>query len=278
MPPIKYNPITPGQRFKIGNDFSVLSSRNSSPEKSLSKGKSKSGGRNNQGRMTMRYIGGGHKRKHRLIDFKRTDKIDIPAVVKSIEYDPNRSSFISLLYYADGEKRYILSVKGLKVGQKVISGEKVDIEPGNAMQVSKVPLGTFVSSIELIPGKGAALARSAGSYAQIMARDGKYVTLKLPSGQVRMILGTCMVTIGVVSNSEHQLQKSGKAGRSRWLGRRPRTRGVAMNPVDHPMGGGEGKASGGQARSRNGVKSKGFKTRSKKKLSSKYILIDRNRK
>ena len=277
MPVIKVKPTTPGQRFKTINDFSVLSKRDSSPEKSLSRGLNKTGGRNKAGKMTMLYRGGGHKRRYREIDFKR-DKFDIPAVVKSIEYDPNRSSFISLLYYVDGEKRYILSIKGLKVGDRVMSGKKVDIELGNAMPLSNIPLGSMISSIELNPAQGAIFCRAAGSYAQLLAREGKYATVKFRSGQVRMILVTCMATIGVVSNTEHQLQQSGKAGRSRWLGRRPRVRKVAMNPVDHPMGGGEGKASGGHPRSRKGIPAKGFKTRSPKKKSSKYIISNKSKK
>jgi len=219
----------------------------------------------------MRYIGGGHKKQYRIIDFKR-NKAGIPATVKSIEYDPNRSAFIALLAYADGEKRYIIAQQGLKIDQKVISGESATPDVGNALPLSKIPLGTTISCIELKPGQGAILARSAGTFAQLMAREGIYVTIKLPSGETRMILATCLATIGVVSNSDHQLLVSGKAGRSRWLGRRPRTRAVVMNPVDHPMGGGEGRASGGHPRSRKGIPAKGFKTRSKTKASNKYIL------
>lgn len=262
-------PTTPSQRFKIVNNFEEITT--SSPQKSLIVGKHKSGGRNNRGKMTMRYIGGGHKKKYRIIDYKR-DKFQIPAKVKSIEYDPNRSSLIALLHYVDGEKRYIIAQNGLKLGQEVISGKNVTPDLGNAMYISDIPLGTVISCIELRPGQGAIMARSAGSYAQLLARDGKYATVKLPSGETRMILLTCMATIGSVSNSDHQLEISGKAGRNRWLGRRPRTRGVAMNPVDHPMGGGEGRASGGHPRSRKGLTSKGFKTRSQKKSSSQYII------
>ena len=224
----------------------------------------------------MRYTGGGHKKRYRLIDFKR-NKFGIPATVKSVEYDPNRSAFIALLYYADGEKRYIISPNGLKVGQTLISGKDATPEIGNTMYLSDIPLGATIHNIELNPGQGAKLVRSAGSYAQLMARDGKYATIKLASGEVRMILQTCLATIGTVSNSEHNLQNFGKAGRSRWLGRRPRTRAVAMNPVDHPMGGGEGRASGGHPRSRKGIPAKGFKTRSKKNPSDKFIVERRKK-
>jgi len=264
-------PITPGQRFKVISAFDTITTGSNSPEKSLLAKHNKSGGRNHSGKMTMRYIGGGHKRRYRIIDFRR-NKHDIPGVVKSIEYDPNRSARIALIYYADGEKRYIIAPQGLKVGQEIKSGNGIAPDVGNAMCLEDIPLGTIIHNIELQPGQGAKLARSAGSYAQLAARDGKYATIRLPSRETRMILTTCMATIGSVSNSDHQLQKSGKAGRSRWLGRRPRTRGVAMNPVDHPMGGGEGKASGGQPRSRKGLPAKGYKTRNKKKASNKYIL------
>jgi large subunit ribosomal protein L2 len=226
--------------------------------------------------MTTRYRGGGHKKRYRIIDFKR-NRHDAPAQVLSIEYDPNRSAFIALTQFKDGEKRYIVAQNGLKVGQEVVSGEKVAPEIGNAMPLSNFPLGTIISCIELHPGKGAALARSAGSFAQLMARDGKFATVKLPSGETRMILTTCMATVGAVSNSDHQLLVSGKAGRSRWLGRRPRTRPVAMNPVDHPMGGGEGRASGGHPRSRNGIPAKGYRTRNKTKASNKYIIERRKK-
>lgn len=269
----KLKPITPGQRFKVVNDFEAITT--DTPEKSLLVGKHSKGGRNNDGRMTVRYRGGGHKRKYRLIDFKR-NKFDIPATVKSVEYDPNRSAFIALLVYADGEKRYIIAPQNIQVGQTVMSGEKATPEIGNAMYIKDIPLGSTISCIELKPGKGAAIVRSAGAAATLQAKDKKYAIIKLPSGEVRMILQTCLATIGRVSNSDHQLIVSGKAGRSRWLGRRPRTRGVAMNPVDHPMGGGEGRSSGGHPRSRNGVPAKGFKTR-KKKYSDKYI-VDRKKK
>ena len=265
----KLKPITPGQRFRVVNGFDTITT--DKPEKSLIAPNKRSGGRNNNGKMTMRYIGGGHKKQYRIIDFKR-NKNGVPATVKSIEYDPNRTAFIALLNYADGEKRYIIAQNGLKVGQTVISGEGATPDVGNTMLLSQIPLGTTISCIELHPGQGAVLARSAGSFAQLMARDGKYATVKLPSGETRMILLTCTATIGVVSNSDHQLLVSGKAGRSRWLGRRPRTRPVVMNPVDHPMGGGEGKSSGGHPRSRKGIPAKGFKTRSKTKASNKYII------
>ncbi len=270
----KLKPNTPGQRHKIISDFENITT--SSPEKKLTKGKSKSGGRNNTGKMTMRYVGGGHKKKYRIIDFKR-DKKDIPATVKSIEYDPNRSARIALLVYTDGEKRYILAPEGLTVGQIVISGDKVNPDVGNTLLLKDIPLGTIIHNIEMTPGKGGAIARSAGSYAQLNARDGKYAIIKLPSGEVRMILTTCKATIGSISNSEHALTVSGKAGRSRWLGRRPRVRGVVMNPVDHPMGGGEGKASGGHPRSRKGLPAKGYKTRSKTKASNRFIIDRRNK-
>lgn len=270
----KLKPITPGQRFRVVNGFDTITT--DKPEKSLLAPKKRSGGRNSQGRMTTRNIGGGHKQKYRIIDFKR-DKTGIPATVKTIEYDPNRTAFIALLSYADGEKRYVIAQNGLKVGQTVVSGNSIAPEIGNAMLLSEIPLGTTICCIELRPGQGAVMARSAGSFAQLMARDGKYATVKLPSGETRLILLTCMATIGVVSNSDHQLLVSGKAGRSRWLGRRPRTNPVRMNPVDHPMGGGEGRASGGHPRSRNGIPAKGFKTRSKTKASNKYILERRKK-
>ena len=270
----KLKPITPGQRFRVVNEFDSITKSN--PEKSLLVPIKRTGGRNNQGRMTMRYKGGGHKRRYRIIDFKR-DKHGISAEVMSIEYDPNRSAFIALLKYDDQEKRYIIAQKGLKLGQKVVSGEDSLPNIGNALPLNKIPLGTIISCIELKPGKGASMARSAGSFAQLMAREGKFSTIKLPSGETRMILSNCYATIGVVSNSDHQLVVSGKAGRKRWLGRRPRTRPVAMNPVDHPMGGGEGRASGGHPRSRKGIPAKGFRTRSKTKESNKFIIERRNK-
>ena len=270
----KIKPTTPGQRFKIANAYTEVTTN--TPEKSLLIKKKRRGGRNNQGRMTVRNVGGGHKKQYRVIDFKR-DKDNIPAVVKSIEYDPNRSAFIALVFYKDGEKRYIVAPKNLQVGQEILSGKQIQPEIGNAMPLADVPLGTQICCIEMAPSRGAILARSAGSFATLNAKDGKFATIKLPSGEVRLVLLTCRATIGVVSNSDHQLQVSGKAGRSRWLGRRPRTRGVAMNPVDHPMGGGEGKSSGGHPRSRNGIPAKGFKTRSKKKASNKYIIERRKK-
>ncbi|MEE9408738.1 MAG: 50S ribosomal protein L2 [Polaribacter sp.] len=270
----KLKPITPGQRFRVVNGFDTITT--DKPEKSLLAPKKRSGGRNSQGRMTTRNIGGGHKQRYRIIDFKR-DKAGIPATVKTIEYDPNRTAFIALLSYADGEKRYVIAQNGLQVGQTIIRGEGVAPEIGNAMTLNEIPLGTTISCIELRPGQGAVMARSAGSFAQLMARDGKYATVKLPSGETRLILLTCLATIGVVSNSDHQLLVSGKAGRRRWLGRRPRVNAVRMNPVDHPMGGGEGRASGGHPRSRNGIPAKGFKTRSKTKASNKYIIERRKK-
>ena len=270
----KLKPITPGQRFRVVNGFDTITT--DKPEKSLLAPKKRSGGRNSQGRMTTRNIGGGHKQRYRIIDFKR-DKNDIPATVKTIEYDPNRTAFIALLSYADGEKRYVIAQNGLKVGQTILSGSGIAPEIGNAMPLSQIPLGTTISCIELRPGQGAVMARSAGSFAQLMARDGKYATVKLPSGGTRLILLTCIATIGVVSNSDHQLLVSGKAGRRRWLGRRPRVNAVRMNPVDHPMGGGEGRSSGGHPRSRNGIPAKGFKTRSKTKASNKYIIERRKK-
>lgn len=271
----KLKPITPGQRFRVVNGYDAITT--DKPEKSLLAPKKRSGGRNSQGKMTMRYKGGGHKRRYRIIDFKRC-KHGIPAEVKTIEYDPNRSAFIALLNYQDGEKRYIIAQNGLQVGQTVVSGtEKVAPEIGNTMPLSQIPLGTIVSCIELHPGQGAVIARSAGAFAQLMARDGKFATVKMPSGETRLILSTCLATIGVVSNSDHQLLVSGKAGRSRWLGRRPRTRPVVMNPVDHPMGGGEGRASGGHPRSRKGIPAKGYRTRSKTKASNKYIVERRKK-
>ncbi|MEZ4795792.1 MAG: 50S ribosomal protein L2 [Flavobacteriaceae bacterium] len=271
----KLKPITPGQRFRVVNGFDAITT--DKPEKSLLAPKKRSGGRNSQGKMTMRYKGGGHKKRYRVIDFKR-NKAGIPAQVATIEYDPNRTAFIALLNYQDGEKRYIIAQNGLQVGQNVVSGESgVAPEIGNSMPLSEIPLGTIISCIELRPGQGAVMARSAGAFAQLMARDGKFATVKLPSGETRLILATCMATIGAVSNSDHQLLVSGKAGRTRWLGRRPRTRPVVMNPIDHPMGGGEGRASGGHPRSRKGIPAKGYRTRSKTKASNKYIVERRKK-
>ena len=271
----KLKPITPGQRFRVVNGFDAITTDR--PEKSLLAPKKRSGGRNSQGKMTMRYKGGGHKKRYRLIDFKR-NKNGVPDKIMSIEYDPNRTAFIALLNYQDGEKRYIIAQSGLRVGQSLVSGtENIAPEIGNSMPLSQIPLGTIISCIELRPGQGAVIARSAGSFAQLMARDGKFASVKLPSGETRLLLLECYATIGVVSNSDHQLQVSGKAGRTRWLGRRPRTRPVVMNPVDHPMGGGEGKSSGGHPRSRNGIPAKGYRTRSKTKASNKYIIERRKK-
>jgi large subunit ribosomal protein L2 len=270
----KLKPLTPGQRFKLVSDYADITTNQ--PEKSLVVGIKGSGGRNNTGKMTMRYIGGGHKRAYRLIDFKR-NKDGIPALVKTVEYDPNRTARIALLQYADGEKRYIVAPHGIKVGQKVVSGKEAAPEVGNTMFLSDIPLGTIIHNIELRPGQGACIARSAGSYAQLAARDGKYAVIKMPSGETRLILLTCKATIGSVSNPDHNLEVSGKAGRNRWKGIRPRTRPVAMNPVDHPMGGGEGRASGGHPRSRRGIPAKGYKTRTPKKESNKYIIESRKK-
>ena len=265
----KLKPNTPGQRLRSVSDFNTITK--STPEKTLLRPHSKSGGRNGRGEMTMRYRGGGHKRRYRLIDFKR-NKVGVPAIVNAIEYDPNRSARIALLFYKDGEKRYILAPDGLKVGQTVVAGESVEPTMGNAMQIRNIPVGTFVHNVELQPGKGGAMSRSAGTYAQIVGRDGKYSILRLPSGESRLVLGTCMATVGTVSNPEHLNIDLGKAGRRRWLGRRPRNRGVSMNPVDHPMGGGEGRSSGGHPRSRKGIPAKGYKTRSPKKSSNRFII------
>lgn len=275
MPVKKYNPVTPGSRFRLSNDFSAITT--DKPEKKLTSGKSKTGGRNHDGKMTMRYIGGGHKKKYRVIDFKR-NKEGIPGTIKTIEYDPNRTAYIALVVYADGEKRYIIAPDKIKVGDKIMAGEKATPDVGNSMYLKDIPLGSSIHSIELHPGKGAAIARSAGTYGVLMGREGKYATVKMPSGETRRILMTCKATIGTTSNPDHGLQILGKAGRKRWLGRRPRTRGVAMNPVDHPMGGGEGRASGGHPRSRTGVAAKGEKTRSKKKHSNRLIVSRRKNK
>ncbi len=269
----KYKPTTPGTRWRVGNAFAEITT--DKPEKSLLESKKSTAGRNSKGRMVMRYMGGGHKKHYRVIDFKRS-KHDIPATVKSIEYDPNRTAFIALLAYADGEKRYIIAPQGLEVGTKVISGDNVAPEVGNALLLKNMPLGTVVHNIEMQPGKGGAMARSAGTYAQLNAKEEKYVVLKMPSGELRKILGTCVATVGIVSNSDHALESAGKAGRNRWKGVRPRTRGVAMNPVDHPMGGGEGKSSGGHPRSRTGKYAKGEKTRSLTKGSNRLIIQRRD--
>ena len=265
----KLNPVTPGTRHKVITDFEGITTR--VPVKALTSGTVKSGGRNNQGKMTMRYLGGGHKQRYREIDMKR-DKHGIPGVVKTIEYDPNRSARIALIQYPDGEKRYILAPAGLKVDQTIQSGAGTPPEVGNALPLGEIPLGTLVHNVELQPGKGGSFVRSAGTFAQLSAREGRYVTLKMPSGELRLVLCACMATVGTVGNAEHMLQKSGKAGRTRWQGRRPRVRAVVMNPVDHPMGGGEGRASGGHPRSRKGLLAKGKKTRHPKTRSNRFII------
>ena len=271
----KFNPITPGTRFRVGNTYAEVTS--DQPEKSLLAPMRSTGGRSRSGKMTMRNRGGGHKRRYRIIDFQR-DKEGIEAKVKTIEYDPNRTAFIALLVYADGEKRYIIAPDGLKVGSTVVAGKSATPDVGNALYLSDIPLGAVIHSIEMQPGKGAALARSAGTYGQLMGREGKYAVVKMPSGEVRRILLTCKAVIGSASNPDHGLQVLGKAGRKRWLGRRPRVRGVAMNPVDHPMGGGEGRASGGHPRSRTGIMAKGQKTRNKTKSSNRLIISRRKSK
>jgi large subunit ribosomal protein L2 len=270
----KLKPVTPGQRHKIISAFDTLTQ--GAPEKSLLRPKKRTGGRNSQGRMTLRYRGGGHKQRYRLIDFAR-NKEGMKATVKSIEYDPNRSARIALVVYEDGEKRYVLAPNGLKIGQTVMSGKEATPEVGNSLYLSDIPLGTIIHNIELRPGRGGVLARSAGTYAQLTSREGRYANIKLPSGETRMVLTTCKATIGTVSNSDHIIVSSGKAGRSRWKGRRPRVRGVAMNPIDHPMGGGEGRASGGIPRSRNAMPAKGYKTRKLKKDSNRYIVERRKK-
>jgi len=270
----RLKPMTPGQRHRSVSDFAEITT--STPEKSLLRAKTRSGGRNGQGRMTMRNIGGGHKKRYRLIDFKR-EKHGIPATVKTIEYDPNRTARIALVFYADGEKRYILAPDKLKVGQTIMSGPDAEPRIGNALPLNKVPVGTILHNVELQPGRGGEMARSAGSYVQLSGREGKYANLKLPSGEQRRVLVKCMATVGSVGNATHMNIDLGKAGRNRWLGRRPRVRGVAMNPVDHPMGGGEGRASGGLPRSRNGIMAKGKKTRAPKKQSNRLIISRRKK-
>jgi len=265
----KYKPTTAGTRWRIGNAYAEITTN--VPEKSLLESQHITGGRNVQGRRAMRYMGGGNKTKYRIIDFKR-NKHNIPATVKSIEYDPNRTAFIALLNYADGEKRYILAPQGLEVGGVVMSGEGAAPEVGNALPLKNMPLGTVVHNIEMQPGRGGAIARSAGTYAQLANKEERFAVLKMPSGELRKVLINCIATVGTVSNSDHQLQSMGKAGRNRWKGIRPRTRGVAMNPVDHPMGGGEGRSSGGHPRSRTGKYAKGEKTRSRTKASNKLII------
>ncbi|HEX4852246.1 MAG TPA: 50S ribosomal protein L2 [Puia sp.] len=269
----KYKPVTAGTRWRIGNAYAELTT--DQPEKTLLEKAKATGGRNAQGRRAMRYIGGGHKKMYRVIDFKRSKK-NIPGKVQSIEYDPNRSAFIALINYKDGDKRYIIAPQGLQVGTEVLSGDDVAPEVGNALQMKHIPLGTNIHNIEMQPGQGGKLVRSAGSSAQLTNKEDKYAVLKMPSGELRKVLINCYATVGIVSNSDHSLQSMGKAGRNRWRGIRPRNRGVAMNPVDHPMGGGEGKASGGQPRSRNGQYSRGLKTRTKGKGSDKLIIQRKN--
>lgn len=267
-----YKPTSPGRRFQTVLTFDELSK--SKPEKSLLRPLPKTGGRNCYGRITSRHIGGRHKRRYRIIDFRR-EKVDIPAKVASIEYDPNRSANIALLHYADGEKRYIIAPLKLKVGDRVISGENADIMPGNALPLKNIPAGTFVHNVELKPGKGAQMIRSAGTLGQLVAKEGKYVQIKLPSNEVRLVLNECFASIGQVGSIEYENVSVGKAGRKRWLGRRPKVRGVAMNPVDHPLGGGEGKSSGGRHPVTPwGVPTKGYKTR-KNKSTDKYIVSRR---
>jgi len=268
----KFKPVTAGTRWRIGNAYAEVTTN--VPEKSLVEPKRRSSGRNSSGHLTMRYLGGGHKKKYRVIDFKR-NKQNIEATVKTIEYDPNRTPFIALVEYTDGELRYIIAPQGLTVGMKIISGNDVAPEIGNALQMKNMPLGTMIHNIEMQPGQGGKLARSAGSSAQLTNKEEKYAVLKMPSGELRKVLINCFATVGVVSNSDHSLQSMGKAGRNRWKGIRPRTRGVAMNPVDHPMGGGEGKASGGHPRSRTGKYAKGLKTRQRGKGSDKLIIQTR---
>lgn len=268
-------PITPGTRHRVAPVFDQLTT--DTPLKSLTTGLKKSGGRNSHGRTTSRHRGGGHKRKYRVIDLTR-DKLNIPAKVQTIEYDPNRTCFIALLAYADGEKRYILAPDKIQVGDTLLNGPDAAPDNGNALPLRRIPLGTFIHAVELTPGKGAQLCRSAGTNAQLVAKEDKYATIKLPSGEVRKVLADCYATVGTTSNTDHFNTTVGKAGRSRWLGIRPQTRGVAMNPVDHPMGGGEGKASGGHPRSPWGQIAKGKKTRNRKKLSNKFIVRSRKAK
>lgn len=270
----KYKPTTPSMRFTELLNFEEITTNK--PEKSLLSKMKSTGGRNSKGHLTMRYMGGGHKQRYRIIDFKR-DKFNVPGKVATVEYDPIRTAFIALIQYPDGEKRYILAPAGIKVGQTVNSGKGVAPEVGNTLPLAEVPLGAIIHNIELHPGKGGTIVRSAGASAQLLAREDRYAIIKLPSGETRKILLTCLATIGSVSNGDHNLISYGKAGRKRWLGRRPRTRPVAMNPVDHPMGGGEGRASGGHPRSRTNIKAKGYKTRTPKKASSQFIIQRRSK-
>ena len=271
-----HSPTTPGKRFMTSADFSEITK--TKPEKSLLRPLKKKAGRNSLGRVTSRHKGGGHKRRYRLIDFKR-DKFGVPARVASIEYDPNRTARIALLNYFDGEKRYVLAPLGIKVGDILTSGPDAEVKPGNALPLSRIPLGIAIHNIELTPGKGAQIVRSAGGSATMVAREGGFARLRLPSGEVRLVRTECMATVGQLGNLEHEGISLGKAGRSRWLGRRPKVRGVAMNPIDHPHGGGEGKSSGGRHPSTPwGKPTKGYKTREKKKASNKYIVVRRKSK
>ena len=271
----KFKPITPGTRNMAISAFDEITAKR--PHKALLEPLKRTGGRNNTGQMTMRYIGGGHKKMYRVIDFLR-NKDNVKATVLTVEYDPNRSARISLVEYADGEKRYIIAPAGIKVGQVIESGHGVSPDLGNCLPLAEIPVGTLVHNIELRPGQGAAMARSAGTFAQLAAREGNYAILRLPSGETRMVLTACRAVVGTVSNADHNLESHGKAGRRRWLGRRPHNRGVVMNPVDHPMGGGEGRASGGHPRSRKGLPAKGYKTRNPKATSNRFIIERRKKK
>ena len=271
----KFKPMTPGTRNMAISAFDEITAKR--PHKALLEPLKRTGGRNNTGQMTMRYIGGGHKKMYRVIDFLR-NKDNVKATVLTVEYDPNRSARISLVEYADGEKRYIIAPAGIKVGQVIESGHGVSPDLGNCLPLAEIPVGTLVHNIELRPGQGAAMARSAGTFAQLAAREGNYAILRLPSGETRMVLTTCRAVVGTVSNADHNLESHGKAGRRRWLGRRPHNRGVVMNPVDHPMGGGEGRASGGHPRSRKGLPAKGYKTRDPKATSNRFIIERRKKK
>ncbi|MFQ5689365.1 MAG: 50S ribosomal protein L2 [Gemmatimonadota bacterium] len=274
MPTRRFKPVTPASRFRSVSEFEEIT--RSEPERSLTEGLSRSSGRNQRGRITSRRRGGGHKRRYRRIDFRR-DKDGVPGRVAHIEYDPNRSARIALLHYVDGEKRYILHPRGLRVGDEVVSGSGSDVKVGNNLPLREIPLGTTVHAVELIPGKGAQLARSAGAAIQLVAKEGDMVTLKLPSTEVRMVRSACRATVGQVGNVDHELVRSGKAGRSRWLGRRPKVRGVAMNPIDHPLGGGEGRSSGGRPPVSPWGKPEGRKTRKRHKASNRYIVRGRRR-
>ena len=271
----KFKPMTPGTRNMAISAFDEITAKR--PHKALLEPLKRTGGRNNTGQMTMRYIGGGHKKMYRVIDFLR-NKDNVKATVLTVEYDPNRSARISLVEYADGEKRYIIAPAGIKVGQVIESGHGVSPDLGNCLPLAEIPVGTLVHNIELRPGQGAAMARSAGTFAQLAAREGNYAILRLPSGETRMVLTACRAVVGTVSNADHNLESHGKAGRRRWLGRRPHNRGVVMNPVDHPMGGGEGRASGGHPRSRKGLPAMGYKTRNPKATSNRFIIERRKKK